>query len=322
MPAHRSSLHGAGIFRHSAGIHLVRLRRMDFRVLQIRFPHHDYPARMSTFLDQILRDVADELSSSKANRPISDIRARLADAPPVRHLEQSLRAQGFSLIAEIKQKSPSVGPMREANVLDAASAYDESPVVSGVSILTNALHFGMDIERMASIRASIKKPVLRKDFMIDEYQIREARAFGADAILLMANVLDAARLLGFYQLACELGMDVLFEVHTAEEITQLPTDATIVGINSRKFKSDRGFVGTSGQSDTDFSLDFSAFELATQLPPHAIKVAESGLDPSRIAHVREHFQAGLVGTSLLRDPRGVRPCLEEFEEAIISSAHA
>ncbi len=277
---------------------------------------------MSTFLDRILSDVTDELSSTKANRPIADIRARLADAPPPRDFAGALKSLSFSLIAEIKEKSPSVGPMREANVRDAASAYEESPVVVALSVLTNAFHFGMTIDRMAAIRAEVTKPVLRKDFMIDEYQVREARAFGADAILLMANVLDSARLAGFHNLALELGMSVLFEVHTQEEIQMLPENATMVGINSRKFKSDSGFVDTGGQSTTDFSLDFGAFELAERLPTQAIRVAESGLDPSRIAAVRKHFQAGLVGTSLLRDTRGIRACLEEFEVAILESAPA
>jgi indole-3-glycerol phosphate synthase len=277
---------------------------------------------MSTFLDRILGDVADELFSTKAKRPITDIRARLADAPPVRGFETALRSQGFSLIAEIKEKSPSVGPMREANVRDAASAYEESNAVAAISVLTNVQHFGMHIGRMASIRASVTKPVLRKDFMIDEYQVREARAFGADAILLMANVLDASRLAGFYELAMELELGVLFEVHTEDEIAMLPPGAKVVGINSRKFKSESGFVAAGGQSEKDFSLDFGAFELASRLPEGAIRVAESGLEPSRIAQVREHFQAGLVGTSLLRDERGVRACLAEFEDQICLSAHA
>ena len=166
----------------------------------------------------------------------------LPDAP-----SHGALAASFGLIAEIKERSPSVGPMRAENVTDAPDAYDESPIVAALSVLTNAHHFGMDIERLAAIRSRVTKPVLRKDFMIDEYQVREARAFGADAILLMANVLDAPRLAGFHDLARELGMEVLFEVHTEEEIALLPTDARIVGINSRKFKSTTGFVGSQWQ---------------------------------------------------------------------------
>lgn len=270
---------------------------------------------MKTFLDTILADVRDELSATKSRRPLAEIRARLADAPTVQSIVPPL-AGAFGLIAEIKERSPSVGPMRAENVAEAPAAYAESPLVRAVSVLTNQLHFGMDIERLATLRGVVAKPVLRKDFLIDEYQVREARAFGADAILLMANVLDGARLRGFYDLARELGMEALFEVHTAEEIGSLPPDARLVGINSRKFKAQSGFVGATGASEKDFSLDVSAFELAEQLPAGAIKVAESGISPASIATVAGRFQAALVGTSLLRDERGVRACLQEFEDRV------
>lgn len=268
-----------------------------------------------TFLDLILKDVADELAATKARRPVNEIRGMLADAPPVRSMQGAF-ADGFGLIAEIKERSPSVGSMRRENVDEALRAYEEMELVKAVSVLTNEVHFGMSVARLAAARKTMPKPLLRKDFFIEEYQVREARAFGADAILLMANVLDAPRLKGFHDLARELGMEALFEVHSAEEIDQLPVDALIVGINSRKFKSDTGFVGKSGESKKDFSLDFSAFELAEKLPAHALKVAESGLSPANISNVRERFGAALVGTSLLRDERGIRDCLKEFEEAL------
>ncbi len=268
-----------------------------------------------TFLDQILSNVADELASTKSRRPLADVRARLADAPPARDFADALSTDGFGLIAEIKERSPSVGPMRAANVSDAAAAYEESTVVRALSVLTNEHHFGMTIDRLAIVRSQVTKPVLRKDFIIDEYQIREARAFGADAVLLMANVLDAARLRGFHDLAQELGLAVLFEIHTPEEIAALPADARIIGINSRKFKSTTGFVGSSGQSTKDFSLAFDAFELVDQLPSATIKVAESGLTPGNLSTVREKFDVALIGTSLLRDERGIRAAIEEFEAA-------
>ena len=270
---------------------------------------------MKTILDDILRDVRTELESARACRPLAEIRRMIPDAVPPRAFDAAL-GRGFCLIAEVKERSPSVGPMRAENVADALPAYEESSAVAAVSVLTNELHFGMGIERLAAAKSQLSKPVLRKDFFLDEYQVREARAFGADAILLMANVLDQARLQGFYDLTRELGMEALFEVHTAEELELLPRDAKVVGINSRKFKTTSGFVGKSGASDKDFSLDYSAFELADKLPSSAIKVAESGISPSNLGTVRERFNAVLVGTSLLRDPRGLRACLGEFEEAM------
>lgn len=243
----------------------------------------------------------------------------LADAPPTRDFHSAL-ASSFGLIAEIKERSPSVGPMRAENVAAAPAAYEESPIVRALSILTNAHHFGMDIGRLATIRAQVTKPVLRKDFIVDEYQIREARAFGADAILLMANVLDAARLSGFHDLAQELGMECLFEIHTEEEIALLPAGARVVGINSRKFKSTTGFVGATGSSASDFSLSFDTFDLASKLPTNALHIAESGISPDNLALARDRFDAVLVGTSLLRDPAGIRSCLASFESALHHSA--
>lgn len=270
---------------------------------------------MKTFLDEILEDVRAELAATKAKRTLRELRQMIADAPPPNSLAAAL-SEKFGLIAEVKERSPSVGPMRAANVARALGAYENSPIVRAISVLTNNQHFGMSIERLAFARLAVTKPVLRKDFILEEYQVREARAFGADAILLMANVLDAARLKGFHDLARELGMEALFEVHTEEEIESLPADALIVGINSRKFKTDQGFVGSKGASEKDFSLDYSAFGLAEKLPASALKVAESGLSPQNIAETSRRFHAALVGTSLLRDERGVYDCLMEFEEAL------
>jgi len=268
-----------------------------------------------TFLDQILSDVRNELSSTKARRTAADVRAMLADAPAPRDFHAALEGS-FGLIAEIKERSPSVGPMRAENVAEAPGAYEESPVVRALSVLTNMQYFGMSIERLTEVRSRVTKPILRKDFMVDEYQVREARAFGADAILLMANVLDASRLAGFYDLARELGMEALFEVHTEEEISKLPRDASIVGINSRKFKSTTGFVGATGSSSKDFSLSLDTFDLADKLPQNALHVAESGLSIDNIGLVSERFDAALIGTSILRDPEGARNCLAKFESAL------
>lgn len=270
---------------------------------------------MKTFLEIILEDVRDEVSSAKLQRTPRDIRAMLADAPPIRHLAANL-GSGFGIIAEIKQRSPSVGPMRTENVREATSAYAESPIVRAVSVLTNERHFGMNITALSQVREIVLQPILRKDFILDEYQVREARAFGADAVLLMASVLDASRLKGYHELAQELGMEVLFEVHTEAEISMLPSSAQIIGINSRKFKSHSGFVGVEGSSEKDFSLDLKTFDLVNKLQPGMLKVAESGMTPSLLSQIRPSFHAALIGTSLLRDPRGVRACLQEFEQAI------
>ncbi|HEY5793321.1 MAG TPA: indole-3-glycerol phosphate synthase TrpC [Chthoniobacterales bacterium] len=271
-----------------------------------------------TILDRILADVRTEVDAAKYRRSAAELRSRAADLPPALSLPGAIERE-FGLIAEIKEKSPSVGRMREANIARAAGVYQDSGIVRAVSVLTNFTHFGMSIERLAEVRQIVAKPVLRKDFIIEEYQIREARAFGADAILLMASVLDAARLKGFYDLTRELGMQALFEVHSSEEILALPADAWVVGINSRKFKTTEGFAGNGSDSPRDFSVDLDTFELASQLPARTLRVAESGISAETIGRVTATFHAALVGTSLLRDERGIEAGVRAFEDAIISA---
>ena len=135
----------------------------------------------------------------------------------------------------------------------------------------------------------------------------------------MANVLSAAQLRALHELVLELGMEALFEVHEESEIDLLPATARVVGINSRKFKSRDGFVEAGRSSDEDFTLDFAAFELAESLPAGSVRVAESGVTPATVAPLARHFDAALVGTSLLRDPRGVVPALEDFARALAAA---
>jgi len=272
-----------------------------------------------TILDRILPDVRRELDEARAAVPLDEMRRRAADARPVRDFAHALTAEGFGLIAEWKHRSPSMGEMRAKNVLAAPAAYEKSPVVRAISVLTNSTHFGGTIDDLARLAAASTKPVLRKDFILDPYQVYAARAAGADAVLLMANVLSADRMAELHELVLELGMESLFEVHEEAEIDSLPAGARVVGINSRKFKSREGFVAAGQSSDADFTLDFSAFELAQNLPAGCIRVAESGVTPATVAPLARHFDAALVGTSLLRDPRGVEAALEEFSAALAAA---
>jgi indole-3-glycerol phosphate synthase len=269
-----------------------------------------------TILERILPDVRRELDEARAAVPLEDIMRRAADAKPPRDFAGALTADGFGLIAEWKQRSPSMGEMRAKNVMDAAAAYETSSVVRAISVLTNTTHFGGTIGDLARIAAASTKPVLRKDFILDPYQIYAARAAGADAVLLMANVLSAERMAELHELVLELGMESLFEVHEAQEIDSLPANARVVGINSRKFKSREGLVARGQSRDEDFTLDFGAFELAQNLPAGCVRVAESGVTPATVAPLARHFDAALVGTSLLRDSRGVEAALGEFAAAL------
>src|SRR5262245_7130212 len=119
-------------------------------------------------LDQILVDVRKEVAEAQSKRPMSEVKRMIADAPKV-HSFRSALAGKFGLIAEIKERSPSHGPMRPENVQQAASAYEKSEVVHAISVLTNSSHFGMSIERLREVKVQGTKPVLRKDFIFDEY---------------------------------------------------------------------------------------------------------------------------------------------------------
>lgn len=268
-----------------------------------------------SFLETILERARPDLEAQKKARPLPELERRLLDAPPCRGFARALSG-GFGLIAEIKERSPSMGAMRAENVADAPEVYERSPQVRAVSILTNSPFFGMQLADLTRIRAQLTKPVLRKDFIFDPYQVIEARVAGADAILLMANVLPPGPMAELLDLAAGLGMDTLLEVHTADEIGQLPAAARICGINSRKFKSETGFLGAGETSSRDFSLELSAFDLVDLLPAGVIRVAESGLTPDNIGAVRQRFDAGLVGTSLLRSEQGIAAELARFEKAL------
>ena len=287
---------------------------------------------MSTIIKQILRNKEIEVAASKRTRPLADLQKMIADAPPVRSFRSALGSP-FGIIAEIKKRAPSRGDMRPENVEDAPEAYERSSLVKAISILTDNKYFGMSIERLREIRATLTKPVLRKDFIIDEYQIHEARAFGADAILLMANVLDRARLHAFYEIARQLGLDVLFESHTAEQIAYIPTGAEIYGINCRKFES-KTVLGIGRykvsrllrrlwHSLPDLSAEYEKFALIERIPAQAIKVAESGVNTGNIAGVRRMgYNAALIGNSLLCAPEGIANALARFQEALDDRAGA
>lgn len=275
-----------------------------------------------TILDAIMVEVRRELAQAQAKRPLPELRRMMADAPEVRSFKGSLQ-QGFGIIAEIKERSPSHGPMRRENVDEAAAAYEQSSIVRAISVLTNNSHFGMSMDRLREVKTRGTKPVLRKDFIFDEYQVFEARACGADAILLMANLLESDELKRLYALAKDLNMEALFECHTKEQIEQLPAGAEIYGINSRTFDSGAARYGASALlgklgGSKDLTVDLDRFELGQYVPKHAIKVAESGVSAKTIRHVRDvlGYHAALVGTSFLKARHGIRRELELFEQAL------
>ncbi len=273
----------------------------------------------------IVGRVQAELAETQRGEPRAEMEKRARDARPVRDFERAV-AGSFGLVAEIKRTSPSMGAMRNADVADTAAAYDQSPAVRAISVLTNRADFGMSIDQLEAVGALTTKPLLRKDFIFDPYQIWQARAHGADAILLMANILTPAGLRELSALAYSLGLAVLFELHTEDELAKLPANPRLCGINSRVFKSKGGsarYVASKLLRSLGFKRDLSIkhdqFALADRLPAGALKIAESGVSPAMVSRLRDElgFHCMLVGTSLLMAPDGVRAELARFEQQIV-----
>jgi indole-3-glycerol phosphate synthase len=279
-------------------------------------------------LTEILTHKRERLAADKRAQPLSELQKRIADIPAAIPFGEKLRDGGFGVIAEIKAKSPSLGNMREDNVIEAPAAYESHPLVRAVSILTDEKYFGMSIARLGELRRVISKPILRKDFIFDQYQVIEARAYGADAVLLMANVLKADELRELWNVCQGIGIEALFECHNAEQIRTLPPDARICGVNSRKMDSTTlPVLGSlrylaSRLTRTDLSPQLAKkFKLISELPAGAIKVAESGVSESTITWVRDlGWDAALIGTSLLRHPAGISEALDRLDTKLKSTA--
>ncbi len=240
-------------------------------------------------LDDITANTCAEVAERKRNTPLSNVRTRAELAPPPRDFVHALVREHVALIAEVKRASPSRGAFGASlNPIQLACTYAESGA-SAISVLTDARFFHGSLADLA-VRASIDVPVLRKDFVVDEYQLYESRAHGADAVLLIARILEDAQLRDYLALAGLLGLGTLTEVHDQAELDRaLAAGAPIIGINNRNL--------------VDFSVSLATTEtLAPRIPPGKIVVAESGIstraDVERVA--RAGAQAALVGEALVR----------------------
>ncbi len=224
-------------------------------------------------------------------RGFSGLRDRAEDAPPPRDFIGSIQGgDAVAVIAEIKRRSPGAGEIRtDLDPLRLGVTY-ESGGAAALSVLTDEKYFGGSLEDLAGVRSLVEIPVLRKDFVIDESQVYQARGAGADAILLIVRILDDERLRSLRTLAEELGMSVLVEVHDGAEVERgLALGASLLGINNRNLQT------FETQSDVTISL-------AGRVPPGVVLVSESGIHTA--ADVRSLGEKGvdavLVGESLLR----------------------
>ncbi len=245
-------------------------------------------------LDEILAHKQEEVAQARRNTALVAVKACAAKQAPALDFASALQAEGVSLIAEVKKASPSKGVLRsDFHPLFLATAY-AAHGAAAISVLTDVRFFQGNLQTLTAIKAALQKagrvvPLLRKDFIIDPYQVYESRAAGADALLLIAAVLPDEVLAELLSLTHRLGMTALVEVHDEQEVTRaLPFQPRVVGINNRDLR--------------DFSVDLTRFERLRQLlPDGVIAVAESGIQTA--ANVRRLAKAGanavLVGEALV-----------------------
>ncbi len=254
---------------------------------------------MSTILDRIVETKHREIEKAQHRLPVSELQERIARSEPARDFFGAIRAEsvcGIQLIAEVKKASPSAGtivvdfdPERIATTYHRAGA-------AAVSVLTDEEYFAGRLEYLGRVKRRIPLPILRKDFIIDEYQVYESRAAGADAVLLIAEILDSHRITLLHRICRQLGLTSLVEVHSAttlrtvlETLGTPGTDGYILGINNRDLSVQHTDIATTSR-------------LAALLPERVPFVTESGIATRR--DVEQVIEAGacamLVGESLLR----------------------
>lgn len=242
------------------------------------------PNTLNGIIEGVLEDVA------KRSVPASMLREKLVTAPQLRDAYAALNKEGMSLIAEVKRSSPSKGDLAEiSDPISLAKSYQDGGA-DLVSVLTEERKFKGRVSDLIGVRQSISLPVLRKDFIVTEFQVYESRILGSDLLLLIIAGLSKSQLIDFYQLATELGMSVLVEVHTMSEAeVALDIGAKIIGVNCRNLKT--------------LELDKNAFELILpKLPDSVVKIAESGISTrSEVEAVAElGANAILVGETLVK----------------------
>jgi indole-3-glycerol phosphate synthase len=246
-----------------------------------------------TILDEIVASKQREVLEARRRMPIEELEAQAVEAPPVRDFRAMLARRGrIQLIAEVKKASPSAHVIRrDFDPVAIARCYQDHGAAC-ISVLTDTPYFKGHLSHLARVRASVVVPLLRKDFLIDDYQVIEARLAGADAILLIAEILDDPTMRSLLQRASEVGMAALVEMHDPVNLDRvLAAGANCVGINNRDLRS--------------FATDIEhTLRLRDRIPDEVVLVSESGI---RTRQDVERLEAAgvsaiLVGESLMRAP--------------------
>ena len=244
-------------------------------------------------LDRIIEVTREGVAQRSRALPLAELERQLAARGPERPFAEALAHPGVSVIAEFKRRSPSAGEIRAGATVEQIVAGYEVAGAAALSVLTEGPHFGGSLDDLRAARAASGLPILRKDFVVDRYQIVESAVAGADAVLLIVAALDDSELSFLHAAAVELDLDVLVEVHTDVELTRAleAIDPDLIGINNR----DLG----------DFSVDVErTYELLADVPAGKTVVSESGIHSHEqvLEMERVGVDAVLVGESLMRSP--------------------
>jgi indole-3-glycerol phosphate synthase len=247
---------------------------------------------MSVRLEELVHATRDALHRRKSERSIAELEREAESQPEGRPFAEALARPGTSLIAEHKRRSPSAGAIREGRpCADVVRAFERGGAAA-VSVLTEQAHFGGSLADLSEARAATELPILRKDFTIDRYQLFEAKAAGADAVLLVVGSVENRELAALYREARALDLDAMVEVHREDDLeVALEIDADVLGINNRNLE--------------DFSVDLQrTFDLLADVPAGKVVVSESGIQYRE--QIEELEQVGvdavLIGEVLMRSP--------------------
>jgi indole-3-glycerol phosphate synthase len=240
-------------------------------------------------IEQLVSAAREGVERRRTQVPLADLESRLQSRGEDRPFREALVRPGLSLIAEYKRRSPSAGVIADAPVEGTTQAFERGGAAA-LSVLTDGPHFGGSLDDLRAAREACDLPILRKDFVVDAYQLYEAAANGADAVLVIVRALPGDRLSSIHAEALALDLDPLVEVHDAEELERaLELDASVIGINNRDLDSQRVDISTT-------------FGLMTDVPAGKTVVAESGIsDPAQLDELeRVGVDAVLIGEALMR----------------------
>ena len=255
-------------------------------------------------LDKIVAHKKEELILTKQQKPVHQLIMKSVFLSPTVSLKNEiLKANSTGIIAEYKRKSPSKGVInKHSSVVDVVTAY-QTAGVAGCSVLTEENFFGGSKEDFIQASKAVTLPLLRKDFMIDEYQFVEAKSIGADVVLLIASILSPPQVMAFTDLAKSLGMEVLLELHDESELNHVYHKVDMVGINNRNLKT--------------FEVDIEqSVRMAEKLGNDFVKIAESGIsDIDTLKYFKQNgFHGFLIGENFMKTDNPGKACSEFIQQ--------